>query len=86
MLKSNIILIIDKAIDNPTPIERINMCLEHLNNLYELKDEKLAVLEIRNHIAWYFKGIKGANEIKNKVYQTSSIHDIISLLNGFREG
>ena len=66
--------------------DRIDMCLKHLNYLYDLKGEKLACLEIRNHIAWYFKGIKGANEIKNKVYQTSSIHDIISLLNGFREG
>ena len=66
--------------------DRIDMCLKHLSYLYDLKGEKLACLEIRNHIAWYFKGIKGANEIKNKVYQTSSIHDIISLLNGFREG
>ena len=62
------------------------MCLKHLQYLYDLKGEKLACLEMRNHIAWYFKGIKGANELKNKVYQTSSIHDIISLLNGFREG
>ena len=66
--------------------DRIDMCLKHLQYLYDLKGEKLACLEMRNHIAWYFKGIKGANEIKQKVYQTSSIHDIISLLNGFREG
>ena len=52
---------------NPTFIERIDMCLEHLNNLYELKNEKLAVLEIRNHIAWYLKGMPNSNEIK-KIY------------------
>ena len=66
--------------------DRVDMCLKHLDYLYHLKSEKIACLEIRNHIAWYFKGIKGANELKNKVYQTSNIHDIISLLNGFREG
>ena len=65
--------------------DRVDMCLKHLNSLYELKGEKLACLEIRNHISWYFKGIKSANEIKNKVYQTSNIHDIISLLNEFKE-
>jgi nifR3 family TIM-barrel protein len=65
--------------------ERIDMCLHHLNLLCELKNEKLACLEIRNHISWYFKGIKGANELKNKVYQTTNIHDIISLLNKFKE-
>ncbi len=66
--------------------DRVDMCLKHLQYLCELKDEKIACLEMRNHIGWYFKGIKGANELKNKVYQTSNIHDIISLLYEFREG
>ena len=66
--------------------DRINMCLKHLELLSNLKNEKIACLEIRNHIGWYFKGISGANELKNKVYQTSNIHDIICLLNEFKEG
>ncbi len=66
--------------------DRVDMCLKHLNLLLDLKGEKIACLEIRNHIGWYFKGIKGANDLKNKVYQTSNIHDIISLLNEFKEG
>ena len=65
--------------------DRINMCLKHLNYLSQIKEEKIACLEIRNHISWYFKGIKCANELKNKVYKTTSIHDIIMLLNQFRE-
>ena len=65
--------------------DRVDMCLKHLDYLYHLKGEKLACLEIRNHISWYFKGIKGSNELKNKIYQVSNIHDIISLLNEFKE-
>ena len=64
--------------------DRVDMCLKHLSYLNSLKSEKIACMEIRNHISWYFKGIKGANELKNKVYQTSNIHDIISILNEFR--
>lgn len=64
--------------------DRVDMCLKHLSYLKCLKSEKIACMEIRNHISWYFKGIKGANELKNKVYQTSNIHDIISILNEFR--
>lgn len=75
-----------ESIIDVTIEERVNMCLKHLKYLMELKDEKLACLEIRNHIGWYFKGIKGANELKNKVYQTSNIRDIISILNEFRGG
>ena len=65
--------------------ERVDICLKHLKYLEELKNEKLACLEIRNHIGWYFKGIKSANEVKNKVYQTSSIRDIICVLKEFKE-
>lgn len=75
-----------ESIIDVTIEERVNMCLKHLKYLMELKNEKLACLEIRNHIGWYFKGIKGANELKNKVYQTSNIRDIISILNEFRGG
>ncbi len=66
--------------------ERIATVKKHLNYLVEFKGEKIAALEIRNHIAWYFKGISFSNIIKNKVYQTSNIHDIINILNEFEEG
>lgn len=69
---------------NPTFIERIDMCLEHLNNLYELKNEKLAALEIRNHIAWYLKGMPNSNEIKNKIFLQKHISDIIEILNEYK--
>ncbi len=65
--------------------ERVDLCLKHLNLLKDLKNEKLACLEIRSHISWYFKGVKSARELKNKIYQTSNIHDIICLLNEFKE-
>ena len=36
-----------------TKQEKIDMCIKHLNNLLEFKPEKVAVLEMRSHIAWY---------------------------------
>lgn len=71
--------------NSPSPIDKIDMCIKHLNYLKEIKNEKLACLEIRNHIAWYFKGMKNATEIKNKVYKTSSIHDIMQVLMDYKE-
>ena len=72
-------------LDKPSSIDRINMCIKHLEYLKELKNEKIACLEIRNHIAWYFKGMKNASEIKNKVYKTSCIHDIMQVLMEYKE-
>lgn len=85
-LIKNIVNYLDgKEVIDVSIVDRIDMCLKHLKLLDSLKNEKIACLEIRNHISWYFKGIKGANELKNKVYQTTNIHDIILLLNEFKE-
>ena len=61
------------------------MCIKHLKYLENLKNEKLACLEIRNHIAWYLKGMEKSIEIKNKVYKTSSIRDIMQILTEYKE-
>ncbi len=71
-------------LEKPTALEKIDMCLEHLRNLYELKNEKQAVLEIRNHIAWYLKGLPNSNEIKNKIFLKKEISDIIEILNEYK--
>ena len=67
-----------------TPLEKIDMCIKHLKLLSELKNEKIAVLEIRNHIAWYLKGVDGSNQLKNKVYQMTNLCDILHVLEEFR--
>ena len=73
------------VLDKPSPIDRIDMCLKHIKYLSEIKTEKLVCLEIRNHIAWYLKGLKNSNEIKNKVYLTTNINDIILILEEYKK-
>ena len=77
-LNENIIL------PDPTSIEKVDMAIKHLKSLSMQKTEKLARLEIRNHIAWYLKGVKGSNEIKNMVYKSSDINGIITILESFK--
>ena len=69
----------------PTPAEKIEMCLKHLNYLLEIKSVKIACLEIRNHIAWYLKGLDGAKFIKEKIYTMNNLYDIIALLKDYEE-
>ena len=85
LIKNSINYLENKELINVTSEDKINMCLKHLELLKDLKNEKIACLEIRNHIAWYLKGISGSNEFKNKVFKTTSIHDIISLLIDFKK-
>lgn len=80
----------NKIISPPTPQERVEMCIKHLDYLKETKIEKIVVLEIRNHISWYLKGLKNANEIKNKIFMTKDINEIECILKEYlkfiREG
>lgn len=68
-----------------TNIDKVKMCKKHLSYLSESKPENVVILEIRNHIAWYLKGINNINAIKNKVYKCSKISDIISILDELEE-
>ena len=86
LIKNCINYLEGKELIDVTVEDRIDMCSTHLEYLNSLKDEKLACLEIRNHIGWYFKGIKSSNDLKNRVYKTTNIHDIICLLKEFKEG
>lgn len=81
----NDFLVSGTVISKPSNLAKIDMCLKHLNYLSEIKLEKVVILEMRNHIAWYIKGLKKATEIKQKVYLTKTIDDIISILNDYRQ-
>lgn len=70
----------------PDECDRVKMCIRHLQYLEQTKPEKVVVLEIRNHVAWYLKGINNANNIKNKIYQCNNIRDIMQVLNEFLGG
>lgn len=72
------------VLEKPNGIDKIDMALKHLNNLSVNRTSKVAVLEIRNHIAWYLKGLDNSLEIKNKIFKETDIFAIIEILNDYR--
>ena len=65
--------------------EKIDMIKKHLNLLRETKNDKVALLEIRTHIAYYLKGLKNTSELKNMIFNTKSFEEIEALLNEYKE-
>ena len=65
--------------------EKIDMCIKHMNYLLEFKEEKVAVLEMRSHIAWYLKGIPNSNDIKKEVFSATKYEELIKILDNFRK-
>lgn len=59
-----------------TPQEIINMILEHARRLIVLKGERVAMVEMRGHAAWYLKRIKGSKESRIRAASVKTFHEL----------
>ncbi len=64
----------------PSNIDRINMAIKHLNMVCDIKGEKTGIREMRKHIAWYLKGMRDSNKIKNVINSVESKQEIEKIL------
>ncbi len=65
----------------PCDAERIQMLLRHLDGLIELKGELHAVKELRKHVVWYTKGMRGAAKLRQTVNYIETAEEIREVLN-----
>ena len=63
--------------------EKFDMIKRHMDLLLSTKNEKVALLEMRTHIAYYLKGIPSTKELKQKIFKTKTKKEIINLLDDF---
>jgi tRNA-dihydrouridine synthase B len=73
-----------KILPGPTVDEKKEMIIRHLNMMLELKGTHTAACEMRKHIAWYIKGMQHAAHIREEIFRTESIDEIISIISGVR--
>jgi len=64
----------------PTPEERMEMAVRHFQLEAQLYGEKLAVLQMRKHIAWYVHGMKGASRFRERINQMNSTEEVLAAL------
>lgn len=64
----------------PDPEEIINTALLHLEMLINLKGERVALREMRKHLAWYIKGLNNSNEVKNKINTITTKEEMTSTI------
>lgn len=69
-----------EIISKPTYEDRINMCFYHLGYLMRIKNEKVAVLEMRSHCAWYIKGIPNAQAVKGELFKAKTGEELKKIL------
>ena len=74
-----------ELMNEPSAREKIDVCMLHLDRLIDLKNENIAVREMRKHAAWYLKGIRGNGSVRNAVNECNTREELAELLYGLVE-
>ncbi|WP_188207340.1 tRNA dihydrouridine synthase DusB [Alkalibacillus aidingensis] len=74
-----------KLIGEPGPHEKVEVCKLHMDRLIKLKGEKVAILEMRKHAAWYLKGLKGSGKARNRINYCETRDEVLQALNEYVE-
>ena len=70
----------DELLPFPSNYEKLNTALKHLDLVSQSKGDKIALLEMRKHAAWYSRGLPGAALMRQKINLAESVKELAVLL------
>ena len=70
----------DELIGEPTAEEKLRLAVDHMDRLIDLKCEKVALLEMRSHMAWYIKGLEGATHVKRMITTVKTREEMMDII------
>jgi len=65
--------------------EKLDMLKKHAELLVKTKTEKVAMLEMRTHAAYYIKGLPNSTDMKNKIFQMKTKDELFNLLDEYKD-
>jgi nifR3 family TIM-barrel protein len=74
-----------ESVPEPSPRERIGVCLAHYALALRFRPAGKAVKEMRKHIAWYLRGMPGAAEFRSQVFTLTDPALVTEKLKAFGE-
>lgn len=69
-----------QLMDEPGVREKMDVCVLHMDRLIALKNENIAVREMRKHAAWYLKGVPGNAKARKGINECNTREDVVTLL------
>ncbi|WP_308637070.1 tRNA dihydrouridine synthase DusB [Paenibacillus silvisoli] len=70
---------------DPSPREKMDVAILHMDRLIKLKGEATAVREMRKHLSWYLKGIPGAARVKDTIMEETTRDNMVQILGQYVE-
>lgn len=68
---------------NVTPHERIGVALDHARRLIAHKGDYIGLREMRKHMAWYLKGLRGSAQVRVRLNTAQSLGEMEDLLGAY---
>lgn len=65
--------------------ERLDLLLDHCQNLIELLGEHLAILQMRSHACWGIVGMRYSHQIKLRLVGMTSFSEFVTIINEYKE-
>ena len=70
----------------PDPAERFEVALEHARLALRLQgDSRKTVVEFRKHLGWYTKGLPGASQLRERLFQVESMVEAEAIFREYLE-
>ena len=74
-----------EILEEPTPLEQIDVAKDHFGRLIDLKGEHVATKEFRKHASYYLKGLPGSARFKVAINETEDPDEVVRLLDEFAQ-
>jgi len=74
-----------RAYAPPTMRTRMETAFAHASDMIARKGERLGLAEVRKHMAWYCRGVRGAAAVRNALMRAESLDGIRAALQGLLE-
>lgn len=71
----------DEEALKPSEEEVREMCIRHAEMVCREKTEYVGIRQMRAHLVWYMKGLRGAAKIKQQLSQVESLEELKAILN-----
>ncbi len=68
-----------------TPVQRIQLCIDHLNLSVEYKGERKGVIEMRKHYSGYLRGMNNVAKVRAELMQWTGREPVVERLLKFME-
>jgi nifR3 family TIM-barrel protein len=70
---------------DPSAEEKMRIATLHMDRLINLKGERVAVKEMRKHMAWYLKGLRNTARVKDQLMEQTTRDGMVRILDDYVE-